>query len=239
MVYVSTTVPKLLSITITGDTSISSSGCFVQFHLFGLSIDIEFFLLISMAYDRYVAICIPLHYHLIMSKKVCALLVAASFLAGFLNSLTFSVLMSKLSFYDLREINHFFCDLQTIMNLSCSDTTNLRLLISVDGAILGFFPFVMILLSYIFIISTILKIRTSEGRLKTFSSCSAHLTIVIIFYVTSLSMNVIPQSKHFSDVNKLLSLLYVEVVPMLNPLVYSLRNEEVLKAIKRWLKTLI
>ncbi|KAM4749150.1 olfactory receptor 1G1-like [Rhinophrynus dorsalis] len=237
MIYVSTILPKFMDITITGDTSISFPGCITQFFVFDFCVGTEFSLLTSMAYDRYVAICIPLHYSLIMNKKFYALIASTCWIVGALHSLLYSLHISHLSFYNYQEINHFFCDPKTVLKLSWSDTTDIKILMFVDAFLFGFLPFVFILTSYAFIISTILKIQTLAGRLKTFSSCSSHLTIVILFFGSCLSLYLKPESKYSEELDKLLSLLYIALVPMLNPLVYSLRNEEVLKAMKGIYKT--
>ncbi|XP_053571760.1 olfactory receptor 13C9-like [Bombina bombina] len=236
IIYVSAILPKRLAITITGDTSISFSGCITQIFLLIFCVDTEFFLLTSMAYDRYVAICVPLHYPLIISKKVCALFITVSWFGGFLNASAFSLMVSHLTFCNKREINSLFCDLN-LLNLSCSDITFIMtLFIPVEATVLSLLPFTLIMISYICIISTILKIRSSSGRLKTFSSCSSHLTVVVLFYGTSLILNLKPKSENSQEIDKLLSLIYIGVIPMINPLVYSLRNKEVLEAIKSILK---
>ncbi|XP_053545649.1 olfactory receptor 1496-like [Bombina bombina] len=237
IMYVSAFLPKLLAITITGDTSITFSGCITQIFLFSFCIGTEFFLLTSMAYDRYVAICIPLHYPLIMSKTVCALLITVSWFGGFLDAFVFNMMVSHLTFCNKQEINNFFCDVIILLKLSCSDITYIMtLFIPLEATALGFLPFTLIIISYIYIISTILKIRSSSGRLKTFSSCSSHLTVVVLFYGTSMSLNIKPKSENSLEIDKVLSVIYTGVVPMVNPLVYSLRNKEVLKAMKSILK---
>ncbi|KAM4663478.1 olfactory receptor 1G1-like [Discoglossus pictus] len=233
IVYVSAIMPKLLAITITADTSISYLGCMTQLFLFTFCVVAEFFMLTSMAYDRYVAICIPLHYSLIMNKKVCTLLASATWFIAFLNSWLFSLTMSSYSFCNSQDINHFFCDVKAMLQLSCDDTTNLINIIFAEGVLFGFLPFALILTSYVYIISTILKIRSAAGRLKTFSSCSSHLTIVVIFYGTALSLYLKPESEQSMELDKLLTMLYVAVVPMLNPIVYSLRNKQVAEAFKK------
>ncbi|XP_063302332.1 olfactory receptor 1G1-like [Pelobates fuscus] len=233
ILYVTSILPKLMAITATYNTKISFAGCITQMFVFVCCVSTEFFLLASMAYDRYVAICIPLHYSFIMNKKLCTIMASVSWLLGSLNSIMYSVLISNLSFCNNKEINHLFCDVKTMMSLSCSDFTNIRTIMTVEGALWGYVPFLMILISYVYIISTILKIRTSAGRLKIFSSCSSHLTVVIIFCVTSIVLNMKPTSEHSQEQDKLLSMLYVALVPMLNPLVYALRNKEVLKAVKK------
>ncbi|KAM4749144.1 olfactory receptor 5V1-like [Rhinophrynus dorsalis] len=237
IVYVSAILPKLMDITLTGDTSISFPSCATQLFVFMFCVGTEYLLLTSMAYDRYVAICIPLHYSLIMNKRICTLTASASWIIGALHSLMHTVLISKMSFCSFQEINHFFCDLKTLLKLSCSDVTIIKALILMSAVVLGFLPFLLTLTSYVFIISTILKIRTTAGRLKTFSSCSSHLTIVLLFFGTAISLYIKPESEQSQEQDKLLSLVYVALIPMLNPLVYSLRNKQVLKAMKILSKT--
>ncbi|KAM4642063.1 olfactory receptor 5V1-like [Discoglossus pictus] len=238
IVYVTAILPKLLAMTITGDASISIFGCITQFFFLGFCIDTEFNLLTSMAYDRYVAICIPLRYFLIINRNMCALLATSSWLTGLMNASIYTVLMSNLSLCNAEVINNFFCDAQTMLKLSCSDTTHVRIYITVNGALFGWFPFILIMTSYMYIISTILKIQTSSGRVKAFSSCSSHLIIVILFYGASLGLYMKPESSHSQQLDKLLSLLYIAIVPMLNPLVYSLRNKDVLKAMNMCFKNI-
>ncbi|XP_053545677.1 olfactory receptor 1G1-like [Bombina bombina] len=238
IVYVSTVLPKVLVTIVTRDTSISITSCIGQTSFFALCLAVEFFLLTSMAYDRYVAICIPLHYLLIMNKMLCILLATVSWFLGILASLFFTLLLINLTFCDVQDINHFFCDPQTVIKISCSDTTNIIMFTSIAGVLVGCCPFILIITSYIYIISTILKIQTSGGRSKMFSSCSSHLMVVILLYGTSLSMTMKPKSENSQKLDIILSLLYIAVVPVLNPLVYSLRNREVMQAIKKSFKPL-
>ncbi|KAM4749108.1 olfactory receptor 5V1-like [Rhinophrynus dorsalis] len=236
IIYVSTIQPKLLAITITDQHGISFAGCITQIFLFVLCLQADYLILTAMAYDRYVAICIPLRYWLIMNKRVCIVLATAAWLIACFNGLLHSLLMSDLIFCKSHNINHFFCEMKTMFALSCSDTSRNKYIIYFEICFIGFFPFALIITSYVFIISAILKISTSIGRAKAFSSCSSHLTVVILFYVTSLSFYMKPESEHSQEEDKLLSILYVALVPMLNPLVYSLRNKEVLKAMKTVIK---
>ncbi|XP_053545674.1 olfactory receptor 1G1-like [Bombina bombina] len=238
IVYVSTVLPKLFVTTVTGDTSISISSCIVQLYFFALCVTVEFVLLSFMAYDRYVAICVPLHYILIMNKMMCILLASSSWFFGSIVSLFLTLMVTNLRFCDVHDINHFFCDPQTMIKISCSDTTNIIMFTSIAGVLCGCCPFVLIIISYIYIISTILKIQTSGGRSKMFSSCSSHLMVVILFCGTSISMNMKPKSEKSQKLDIILSLIYIAVVPVLNPLVYSLKNREVMKAIKKTFKTL-
>ncbi|XP_063284194.1 olfactory receptor 5V1-like [Pelobates fuscus] len=230
IIYVSAILPKFLIITITGDTRISFQACIAQMFLFTFCVGTEFFLLTSMAYDRYVAICVPLRYALIMNKSLCIILAVVCWLMSILNSLTYSVLISNLSYCISLDMDQFYCDLKTVLNLSSSDTTDIQIAVLVVCVVLGFFPFMLILTSYLCIIHTILKMNTSTGRAKAFSSCSSHLTVVFLFYGTSLSFYLKPASEHSQKQDMLLSLLYTAVVPLLNPLVYSLRNKDVLRS---------
>ncbi|KAM9311996.1 olfactory receptor 13F1-like [Gastrophryne carolinensis] len=232
IIYVSSIFPKLLSITITHDNRISFQACFTQMFMFAACIDTEFLLLTSMAYDRYVAICIPLQYHLIMNKQIYICLAAASWLISSVNSYIFTILISKLSFCMRVNLNHFFCDLKTILKLSCTETSTMNNVIVIEIVLLGIVPFFLILTSYIFIISAILNIQTLQGKLRAFSNCSSHLIIVSVFCCTVLSLYIKPASEDSEEIDKLLSLLYAVMVPVLNPLVYTLRNKEFLKAIK-------
>ncbi|XP_075060991.1 olfactory receptor 1G1-like [Mixophyes fleayi] len=225
IVCVSNIQPKLLSITITGDTRISFSGCITQIFLFVLCIDTEFYLLTSMAYDRFVAICKPLHYSIIMNKRTCSLLTSLCWIVAASNALMFSLFVSKLSFCKSHEIKHFFCEMETILTLSCTDTTHVFGVIFVESLLLGMFPMLLIIISYVFIISTIMKIQTSTGRLKTFSSCSSHLTTVMLLCGTSLGSYMKTESEQSHEQNEWVSMLYMVLVPMLNPLVYSLRKK--------------
>ncbi|XP_075040077.1 olfactory receptor 1G1-like [Mixophyes fleayi] len=236
IIYVSSILPKFLAILGTGDTTIVFPGCITQMFLFTCCAVAEFFLLTSMAYDRYVAICIPLHYAIIMNKTLCITLFSVCWLVGFFNSLTNAVLVSMLSFCDSQDISHFYCDVKTIVALSSGDRTAIEMLVSMESILLGFIPSVLILASYMCIIATIIKIRSSAGRVKAFSSCSSHLTVVILFCGTSLSYYMTPESQHSQEQDKLPSLLYTAVVPMLNPLVYSLRNQQILSSMKNMMK---
>ncbi|XP_069815459.1 olfactory receptor 5V1-like [Dendropsophus ebraccatus] len=233
IIYVTSILPKLIVITITGNTGITDTGCFTQVFLYVFCIGTEFFLLVCMAYDRYVAICIPLRYMLIMNQRTCLILAAFCCTLGVFNAMMYALLISKLSFPGSHEINHVFCHMRSILQLSHSNTKAIGILITVDGVVLGFFPFTLILISYVYIISTILKIHSRSGRSKAFSSCSSHLTVVLLFCLTSLTLNMKSETEFSQEQDKMLSMLYIAFVPVLNPLVYSLRNKDVLEAIRR------
>ncbi|XP_041441551.1 olfactory receptor 1-like [Xenopus laevis] len=239
IISVSATLPKLMVITITGDTAISFHGCLTQMFLFAFCTDTDFFLLATMAYDRYVAICIPLRYYLIMNVKLCILLVVTSWILYVINAMCFSLLLSNLSFCKSHDLNHFFCDIKILMEISCSDTSHIKQLLSLEIPFVGILPLMLILTSYVCIISTIIKMGTSAARVKTFSNCSSHLTVVLLFCGTSIGIYMKPKSSDSLEQEKLLSLFYVGIVPMLNPVVYSLRNRQVWSAAKRVLEKYI
>ncbi|XP_063302321.1 olfactory receptor 5AR1-like [Pelobates fuscus] len=222
--------PKFLAITITGDTAITFPHCITQIFIFIMCIDTEFFLLTAMAYDRYVAICFPLRYSLIMNKRICIYLATSCWCTGALNAMIYSLLISVLSFCKSKEINHLLCEVECILKLSCNDTRNVETLIFVESFLFGLFSFILVLTSYVCIISTIVKIRTNAGRLKAFSSCSSHLTVVVLLYGTSLSSYMKNGSEGSQEQDKLITMFYIMLIPVLNPLVYSLRNKDVLKA---------
>ncbi|XP_018427786.1 PREDICTED: olfactory receptor 10AG1-like [Nanorana parkeri] len=232
VIYVSAILPKLMCIFLTGDHNISFTGCFTQMFMFSFCVATEFCLLTSMAYDRYVAICIPLQYSIIMHFKKCSLMALACWVVHGLNAALYTLLMSQLAFCHIKAINHFFCDARAILKLSIGNITHIKIIIFIESLVLGFIPFALILISYSHIIFAIQKIKSTTGRLKTFSGCSSHIITVILFFGASLSQYINPEPE-FKEQDKMLSLLYVAVVPMLNPLVYSLRNKDVLQAMKK------
>nr|XP_033779205.1 olfactory receptor 5B21-like [Geotrypetes seraphini] len=179
-----------------------------------------------MAYDRFVAICDPLRYVVTMKKQACILLAAASWVTGFLDTMPHYLFVLQSSFCGSNEINHFFCDLTALIKLSCSDTYVIETVTYVEGIFLGLGAFLLTLTSYVFIIVTILKIHSSKGRHKAFSTCSSHLIVVIVFYMTTLCMYMRPPSVYSMEENKLINVVYVTIIPLINPLIYSLRNKE-------------
>ncbi|XP_030050874.1 olfactory receptor 5V1-like [Microcaecilia unicolor] len=225
----------LLHSLLTGNTLISFNLCIVQSYFFLCGIGTEVFLLTAMAYDRYVAICDPLCYVLIMNKRACALLATTSWILGFLVTIPHIVFMSQFSFCESNVINHFFCDIAALMILTCSDLLKIELMIFIEGMLVFITSFGFTLASYISIISTILKIHSAKGRYKAFSTCSSHLTIVTLFYGSLLCVYMRPISTYSSDQGKLFSLMYTTLIPMLNPIIYSLRNEEVKKAFSNFI----
>ncbi|KAE8589891.1 hypothetical protein XENTR_v10017814 [Xenopus tropicalis] len=219
-------VPNLLHILLTQQNNISFLGCMAQTFVFIFMVGSEYFLLTAMAYDRYVAICDPLHYIARMSRKHCAGLITAAFTVGFGNPVSIVTLISKLSYCASHLINHFFCDVAPLLQLSCSSTFSVELSIYIVGTFLVFNSFLLTLISYIFIISAILKIQSSEGRQKAFSTCASHLACVITLYGTALSLYMRPTTSYSLERDKYFSLLYIVLGPVLNPLIYTLKNRE-------------
>ncbi|KAG8441077.1 hypothetical protein GDO86_006717 [Hymenochirus boettgeri] len=229
ILYTSSTLPKLLFTLWTGDKTVSYTGCITQLFSFLFCADAESLLLSSMAIDRYVAVCKPLHYLLIMSKTNCALLASLTWCTAAVNAFIFSWLIAGLSFCGLNNISNFFCDLKALLSISCTETRFLRRLLFVDTIFIGIVPFFITLTSYIFIIFTILKIQSSEGKQKAFSSCSSHICVVFLYYVSAFCLYL----RDSQEGDMYLSLMFTHLVPMLNPLIYSLRNKEILRAMTR------
>ncbi|XP_072286933.1 olfactory receptor 5V1-like [Pyxicephalus adspersus] len=222
---------------ITGDKSVSFTGCVMQMFFFLSFTCNEVLILTAMGYDRYVAVCNPLRYHVIMNHKVCWGLASACWILGFLDILPCALKVSSISCYKTTEINHFFCDLVPLMKLSCSDTSDLQLYVLIEGVILSaFVPFTLTFISYVFIIRSIMRIRSSDGRWKAFYTCSSHLTIIILLYGTLCYQYFRPIEYIALGSNKLSSLFNTTGVPILNPLIYSLKNKDVKSALKRRLK---
>uniref|UniRef100_A0A8C6Y3A3 Olfactory receptor n=1 Tax=Naja naja TaxID=35670 RepID=A0A8C6Y3A3_NAJNA len=228
--YSSVITPRMLTSFLTGHKSISFDACFGQLYFFVALVCTECFLLATMAYDRYVAICNPLLYPTIMSQNICVTLVAGS---GFLVSAMINTSCTfQLSFCRSNIINHFFCDVPPLLILSCSDTYISEIVIFAFGCIEGI-SIGMVLVSYAYILSTVLRMHSAEGRYKAFSTCASHLTAVGIYHGTILFMYFRPSSSYSMDQDKWTSLFYTVVIPMLNPLIYSLRNKEMKDAVSK------
>ena len=226
-------VPKMLGTLLAWDTTISFSGCATQMYFlffFGVA---ECFLLATMAYDRFVAICTPLHYPVIMNQRTRAKLAVASWFPGFPVATVQTTWLFSFPFCDTNKVNHFFCDSPPVLKLVCGDTTQFEVYAIVGTILIIMIPCLLILCSYFRIAAAILKIPSAKGKHKAFSTCSSHLLVVSLFYV-SLSLTYFrPKSNNSPESKKLLSLSYTIVTPMLNPIIYSLRNNEVKNALSR------
>ncbi|XP_062053928.1 olfactory receptor 5J3-like [Lepus europaeus] len=231
--YSSIFAPKMLLNFFVEQETISFSACIVQYFLFVALLTTEGFLLAAMAYDRYVAIVNPLLYTVAMTKMVCVVLVLGSCVGGIINSLTHTIGLTKLTFCGPNVISHFFCDLPPLLKLSCSDTSLNELLLLIFSGVIAIVTFLTVMISYIFIVAAILRIRSAAGRHKAFSTCASHLTAVTLFYGSISFSYIQPSSQYSLEQEKVVSVFYTLVIPMLNPLIYSLRNKEVKDAVKR------
>ncbi|XP_077676158.1 olfactory receptor 8U9-like [Eretmochelys imbricata] len=231
--------PKMLLNFLAKRKSISFTACAVQMYLSIIFADVECLLLAVMAYDRYVAICNPLLYTVTLSRHLCKQLVAGAYTVGVVDSMLNTYFTFRLSFCSSNIINNFFCDVPPLLALSCSDTRINEIVMFVSMCCIQVISFVTVLLSYVYITSTILQICSAEGRHKAFSTCTFHLTTVVLFYGTLLFMYLRPTSSYSMDTDKVASVFYMLVIPMLNPLIYSLRNTEVKDALKKAINKLL
>ncbi|MEE6515768.1 hypothetical protein FKM82_024809 [Ascaphus truei] len=228
----SITVPRALRVLLSKDNSISFCGCFLQLFLFHLVGNMDSFLLAIMALDRYAAICQPLRYSAIMSRGTCVQLVIISLFIVCLHATLFTVMTSSLPFC-CWVIPHFFCDVPALLTLSCDDTSTQQMVVFIEGSFIVMVPMLFILGTYVLIIRAVLGVHTSRGRKRTFSTCSSHLTVVIIFYSSVIFMYFRPRSLYSQEYDRLVSVVYSVLTPMLNPFIYSLRNKDVKAAVKR------
>ncbi|XP_036619772.1 olfactory receptor 8K3-like [Trichosurus vulpecula] len=231
--------PKMLVGFIEEKNIISYNECAIQLVFYVMFIASELFILSAMAYDRYVAICKPLYYMVIVSNMVCWLLVTVSYLYSTMVSLLVTIKLFKLSFCKSNVIRHFYCDGAPLLSIACSDTSEIELIVMMFAGFNFVSSLLIILISYTFILVTILRMNSSEGRHKAFSTFGSHLTGVVIFYGTLIFIYLQPQSSHSFEKDKIASVFYTLVIPMLNPLIYSLRNKEVNGALRRVFKKII
>ncbi|XP_032281390.1 olfactory receptor 1F1-like [Phoca vitulina] len=231
--FSSTTVPKMLANYILGTQTISFSGCLTQMYFVFMFVDMDNFLLAVMAYDRFVAICLPLHYSTKMTHQLCALLVAGSWVIANLNVLLHTLLMARLSFCADNAIPHFFCDVTPLLKLSCSNTHLNEVMILTEGSLIMITPFICILASYIHITCAVLRVPSTKGKWKAFSTCGSHLAMVSLFYGTIIAVYFNPLSSHSSEKDITATVMYTVVTPMLNPFIYSLRNRDLKKALQK------
>ncbi|XP_025323620.1 olfactory receptor 11L1-like [Canis lupus baileyi] len=231
--YTTATVPKLLDTCLSQVVTISVSGCITQYYFFFSMGATECILLAVMAYDRYLAICSPLRYSLLMSIRVCLRFSAGSWIGGFIAPLLPTILISHLNFCGPQKISHFFCDSDPIFKLSCSDTFLVEALGYTCSSVVILSSFLLTMSSYGHIVVTIIKLSSREARKKTFSTCASHLTVVSIYYGTIIFAYVRPPAKYNFTIGKVISVFYCVVTPLVNPLIYTLRNKDVKKAFRK------
>ncbi|XP_054849858.1 olfactory receptor 8S1-like [Eublepharis macularius] len=234
--YSSVTVPKMLGNLVTVEKTISWEGCITQIFFFFQSACAEVFILAAMAYDRYVAICDPLHYTIVMKTEICKQLVGGAWTMGFFYALVNVLPLLNLQFCKNNTLNHYSCEIPSLLLLSCSDTLTNYVVLLASSFLFGLTSFVPTFISYIYIISTILKIRSAEGRRKAFSTCSSHLLVVVLFYGTGYFRYLRPNTSSSIVLDQLFSIQYSISTPMLNPIIYSLKTREVKESIKKLLK---
>ncbi|KAM4019260.1 olfactory receptor 5B12-like [Anomaloglossus baeobatrachus] len=226
------TLHKILQIFITRDNTVVYFACLIQLFMFGSLSSHGLFILTAMSYDRYVAICRPLNYNIIMNFRICLLLASFCWVLGFIQVVPYVWLISMISCYTSNEIDHFFCDLVPFMDITCNDKSTLQRLSTIQGLIVyAMFPFVLISTSYFFILRAIMKIHSSIGRRKVFTTCSSHLALIVLLYTTLIFQYSVPSNSPGSK--KLFSLFNTAIVPVLNPLIYSLKNKDVKTAFRR------
>ncbi|XP_069599093.1 olfactory receptor 5A2-like [Ranitomeya imitator] len=231
--YSTVTLPAMLVNAVTGNRRISFTGCFIQLYFFICVGGTEGLLLAAMAYDRYIAICNPLQYVLIMNKRFCSYIVAGCCLLGLINSMLHTFMTLNLTFCGPRHINNFLCDVLPMLEAACSDIYSSQVFIRVDTVVLGVTTFLIVMNSYVRVISTILKIHSSEGRQKVFSTCSSHLIVVTIFYITGIFSYNGPKSGESFTAIRASSIINSVLPPLVNPVIYCLRNKEVKRALKK------
>ncbi|ELW69672.1 olfactory receptor 502 [Tupaia chinensis] len=234
--YSSSVTPNMLVNFLMERNTISYLGCGLQLGAAVFFGSTECFVLAAMAYDRFVAICNPLLYSAKMSTQVCAQLLLVAYTGGFLNAFSFTISVFSLVFCGPNVVNHFFCDFAPLVELSCSDTSIPAVIPSFSAGSIIVVTVIVIAVSYIYILITIMRMNSTEGRHKAFSTCTSHLTAVTLFYGTITFIYVMPKSSFSTDQNKVVSVFYMVVIPMLNPLIYSLRNSEIKGALKRHLE---
>ncbi|XP_054300665.1 olfactory receptor 6C4 [Pongo pygmaeus] len=237
--FTSIFIPRFLTSMTTGNKVISFAGCLTQYFFAIFLGATEFYLLASMSYDRYVAICKPLQYLTIMSSRVCMQLVFCSWLGGFLAILPPIILMSQVDFCVSNILNHYYCDYGPLMELACSDTSLLELMVILLAFVTLMVTLVLVTLSYTYIIRTILRIPSAQQRTKAFSTCSSHMIVISLSYGSCMFMYINPSAKEGGAFNKGIAVLITSVTPLLNPFIYTLRNQQVKQAFKDSVKKIV
>ena len=232
--FTSTTIPKMLWNIQTQSQVITYEDCITQMFFFMLFAGLDIFLLTVMAYDRFVAICHPLHYTVIMNSKICGILVLVSWIISVLDSLLQTLMVLRLSFCKEVKIPHYYCEVKLLIQLACSDNFLNDMVMYFAAGLLGVGPFAGILYSYSKIVSSIHRISSAQGKYKAFSTCASHLSVVSLFYCTVLGVYFSPAVAHSSHTSATASVMYTVVMPMLNPFIYSLRNKDIKRSLKRF-----
>ncbi|KAM4749239.1 olfactory receptor 11A1-like [Rhinophrynus dorsalis] len=233
ILFTTNIVPNMLHLIMVGGANVSVTGCLIQFYLIGSPSGAQCLLLAAMSFDRYVAICNPLHYTSIMTSRLQLRIVIFCWLSGFMVALILYIFLCQLEFCNSNIINHFYCDVAPVVEISCSDTSTMKLVTSFIAMPAVLSPFLFTIMTYISILRTIFRIPSTNGRQKAFSTCSSHLTVVCMYYGTlTIAIYVFPHDEQSMNTNKILALLYTLVTPFFNPLIYSLRNQDIRRAIK-------
>ncbi|XP_053330370.1 olfactory receptor 12D1-like [Spea bombifrons] len=232
--YASTTVPKMLAGLLMEDKVISFRGCIAQLHVFHFLGSTEAMLLTSMSYDRYVAICNPLRYHVLMSKATCIQLASACWFIGYFYSLTHTILTSRLPFCRMNRVTHFYCDIKPLLRLACTDTSLNESLVSIVSGFVALATFFFIVISYLFIGTHILNIRSSQGRQKAISTCTSHFTVVLLYYGTAFCTYLRPATLDSLEQDRMTAILFTVITPAMNPFIYALRNIDVKTALQKF-----
>ncbi|XP_004611680.2 olfactory receptor 2T27-like [Sorex araneus] len=233
LLYICTFVPKMVLVFLSGDRRISFIGCSFQMSLFTTLGGSEFLLLAVMSYDRYVAICQPLRYPILMRPRVCVLLVLVTWLGALFNAMIHVIYTLNLPYCGSREIHHFFCEIPALLKVVCVDTSQYEKGVFVSGVVFILLPFSAILGSYGSILSTVLGMGSRQGLRKALTTCSSHVIVVSLFYGAAIIKYIVPKSYHTPEQEELVSIFYTIITPMLNPLIYSLRNKDVARAFRK------
>ncbi|XP_075433860.1 olfactory receptor 11A1-like [Ascaphus truei] len=228
-------VPQMLKVILEEGATIPLASCIIQFFINGASASTECFLLTVMSYDRYLAICNPLHYSSIMGTRLCNTLAILCWMLGFMLLLIVTWLVCELHLCGPNVIDHFFCEFDPLLELSCSDTSIVEIAVFVLTIPILLFPFVFVLLTYVYISLTILRIPSTTGKQKAFSTCSSHLAVVCVYYGTLIAKYMVPSRGHLQTLNKVLSILCTVLTPLFNPIIYSLRNREMRAALRKFI----
>ncbi|XP_068110982.1 olfactory receptor 12D1-like [Hyperolius riggenbachi] len=231
--YSSTTVPKMLSGLLMEDKKISFQGCITQLYVFHFLGSTEAMLLMTMSYDRYVAICKPLRYHVLMARDICIQLAFTSWVVGCLYSLSHTILTSRLPFCSANKVTHFYCDIKPLLKLACTDTHINESLVNIVTGSVAVGTFILIIISYVFIAIHIQNIHSEQGRYKALSTCTSHLIVVLLYYGTAFCTYLRPATKESLEQDRITAVLFTVITPALNPLIYALRNKEVKRALRK------